>query len=142
MIDTSFSPRNVVTTFENEFGDTKIIHRPKGSAMKIYKGGKTPVLAVNRAISVLMGRRIRARREALGMTMEQLGIAAGLMSQTPKQYIYSMEKSVRKEGVRLGTLFLLAKALGCSPADLLPSIDESMDAAGVSIATVSRMVVA
>lgn len=136
-----YRPRNIVATFVDDYGDERVIHRPQGKAMRVFKGLDTPVLMLNRAVAVLMGERIRARRLAIGMTMEELGRKSGLSSQNPKQYIFAIEKCGRTAGVRLGTLFLLANALKAEVQDLLPSYEEAAAYAGVTEITTTKMTV-
>lgn len=138
--DARFSPRNPVAAFTDEYGDEQIIHRPKGRRLSVYKGGNTPALLMNRAVAVLLGQNIRRERERCGMTMKELGEKCGLCTGSPKQYIYHIETGFRKEGVRLGTLFVIAEALGVAPQALLPSFAEAADLAGVSLRALERVV--
>jgi transcriptional regulator with XRE-family HTH domain len=60
-----------------------------------------------------LGRRIRARRTAMGLSQEQLGHRAGLH----RTYIASLESGERNPG--LHTLVKLALGLGIDVADLV-----------------------
>jgi DNA-binding Xre family transcriptional regulator len=132
-----------VATYTDEYGDTRIIHaeRGKGGKLRRLKGMDTPAGLLNRAIAILLGRRVRERRLHLGLTMPEVAKRAGLASASPKQYIYHIETAHRREGVRLGTLFALAHALECEPADLLPSAAEAMNLASVKPATSDTLAV-
>jgi transcriptional regulator with XRE-family HTH domain len=57
---------------------------------------------------------IRSRRTTLGLSQEELGERAGLH----RTYIGALERGERNLSVR--TLYRVAAALECSPADLLP----------------------
>jgi len=61
----------------------------------------------------LVGRNVRQRRTALGMTQEELAVAAGVS----QQYVSGLERGQRNPTVL--TLWDLAKPLEASPADLL-----------------------
>jgi DNA-binding Xre family transcriptional regulator len=136
-----FEPRNPVAEFQDEHGDTQTIHRPKGRRLSVYRGGNTPVLRMNRAVAVLLGERIRARRLMLGMTQEQLCLKAGFVHTHPKQRMADIERATRAEGIRLGSLYAVAYALGCHPGDLLPPMDDVMKLAGVGPQAATPLVV-
>ncbi len=126
------APRAPVATFTDEYGDERIIHRPKGRRLSVFNGGDTPTLRMNRAVAVLLGKAVRARRNELGYTARELCMRAGFVDVNPKQRIHHIETAMRGEGVRLGTLYALAHALDCAPVDLLPSVKEAADLAGVA----------
>lgn len=136
-----FQPKNPIATFEDDYGDTKIIHRPKGRRLSVFTGGNTPALRLNRAVAILVGQRVKARRQSLQMTQKQLCLRAGLQNVNPKQYIHAIEAATRMQGVRMGTLFALAHALRCAPGDLLPTVDEACALADVGPGTVSALAV-
>ena len=58
---------------------------------------------------------LRTRREAKGLTLDQAAVAAGFST---RQQWYLIE-SGRRANVTISTLGRLAKALQCSPDDLL-----------------------
>ena len=62
--------------------------------------------------------KIKAVREARGLTHEQAAAAAGFKS---RQNWYAVESGKRggENGITLGTLDAIAKALDCDPRDLL-----------------------
>lgn len=127
----AYKPENVITTFVDKYGDTRTIHRPRGSSLRVCNDSDTPVLLMNRAAAYLLGKKVRARRLTLGLTQKQLCELAGFVDVNPKQRIYGIETAKRGGGVRLGTLFALAHALRCEPQDILPTTDEVLSAAGV-----------
>ena len=125
-------PERVVASYEDQFGDVRLIHRPKGKALRIAKNCNTPALRMNRVAATLIGQKIKQRRLLKGYALEELATLAGLASQTPKQYMWSIEQATRGEGVRTGTLYALAIALDCEVSDLLPSTCEVAAAASVA----------
>jgi len=134
-----YKPRRVVATFIDEYGDEQIIHRPKGGAaskLRVFRALNTPSLRLNRAVSYLLGDRIKARRLELGLSLKEVAYRAGLQTVSPKQYIHAIETAGkgnnRAEGIRLGTLFALSYALECQPGDLLPPPEDAMALANIS----------
>lgn len=128
-----FSRGHIEARVVDQFGDERVVHRTKGNRLSVKREGNTPAHALNRAVAVALGQRIRQAREAAGMSLSDLCIRAGLASATPKQRMYEIERGHRREGMRLGTLYAIAIALGLSPADLLPSPGEVSVAAGVRL---------
>jgi lambda repressor-like predicted transcriptional regulator len=117
-------------TYIDRYGETREIHHTR-HGLKVKRNSVTPVLNLNAHVGRLTGEKIRAEREAQGMTLAQLCVAAGLSSATPKARMWEIEQGVRKEGLRFGTLFAIAFALGVEPCQLLPSVAEAAAAAGV-----------
>ena len=128
-----YQPSNVIATYTDDYGDERAIHAPMGknSALRRAKNADTPALRMNRAAGIMMGLRVRARRLELGLTPAQVCLRCGLTYTSPKNFLWMLETGFRKEGVRLGTLYALAIALECEIGDLLPSIAEITEAAGV-----------
>jgi len=58
----------------------------------------------------------------------------------PKEYMWSIENAVRDNGVRIGTLFAIARALGCEVGDLLPNVSDVSQSAAVFDETIVRAV--
>lgn len=120
--------------FTDQYGEKRTIHRLKGSTLAVKRVGNTPALAMGRAAAVLMGLRIRAARQAAGMSLADLCMRAGL-SAAPghhKHRMYEIEKGARRLGVQIGTLYAIALALDVPVSDLLPSVDEIAKAADVA----------
>jgi len=113
----------IVGVFEDKFGEEKTVHRPKGRRLRVLKNLDTPVLRMNRVAAELIGQLIRERRISAGLTLEELGERAGLSSLTKKQYVWGIEHATRGQGVRIGTLYAIARILKCEVGDLLPSVD-------------------
>lgn len=124
------SHKNVVATFADKYGEVKQIHATR-HGLKVARGKSTVVLKLNGAIAPLIGLNIRRERLAQKMTLEQLCRKAGLASATPKSRMYEIEKGSRGEGIRMGTLYAIAVALGVAPSYLLPSTEEALRDAGV-----------
>jgi DNA-binding Xre family transcriptional regulator len=133
-----YAPKEIVGTYHNKHGDERIVHKPKGRALRVLKEMNTPVLRMNRVSAELSGKLIRERRLAKGFTLEDLANRAGLKSQTPKEYMWSLENCVRGQGMRMGTLYAIARALGCEVSDIIPSVAEVEKAAVVFDVTVIR----
>jgi len=60
------------------------------------------------------GALVRAKREAAGLSQEELGFRAGLH----RTYVGSVERGERN--ITLANVYRLAKALGCSATELMP----------------------
>ena len=63
------------------------------------------------------GRSVRARRQALGLSQEQLAARAGI----GRSYVTDIETGIRN--VALWTIVRLATALGTAPSALLGEVD-------------------
>jgi DNA-binding Xre family transcriptional regulator len=122
MAQVNVIPREI--EFEDRYGEARVIHRRNGNRFSVKKTSTTPVLALNQELSMLVGQRIRALRIDRGMGLGELCDRAGLISATPKSRMWEIENSIRKQGVRLGTLYAIAMALGVEVAALMPSVDE------------------
>ena len=66
------------------------------------------------AIRVGFGKCLRAKRNSLGISQEELAFRCGLH----RTYVGSVERGERN--LSLENIFLFAKALKCSPVELLP----------------------
>jgi len=124
-----------IATFENRFGETKVIRLTR-SGLRVQNNQSTAVLELNRRIAGLLAANIKARRVELGMTLEQVCVASGLVSPTPKSRMWEIENNLAGNGLRLGTVYALAIALQTTPDALLPTLDEVM--AGGSVQQVSE----
>lgn len=116
-----------VTTFVDKYGDERVIYRSRSSKMTLKRKGVTPVIEISRALGEMVGARIKRARLRQGLSMEQLGIRAGLATSTPKQRIHEIEhgrKGDRREGVSLGTIYAIAFALDVPVCELLPTVDD------------------
>jgi len=67
------------------------------------------------AIRVGFGKQLRAKRNSLGISQEELAFQSGLH----RTYVGSVERGERN--LSLENIFVLAKSLRCSPKDLLPT---------------------
>lgn len=136
-------PKQIVTTFEDRFGDVRRIYRESPrSALKLAKLSDTVSHKMNRVCAVLIGQRIKEKRVAAFMTLEALCLRAGLKAANPKTRMWEIENSIREEGLRMGTLFALAHALGCEAIDLLPTVAEVAEMAGVEVKATPALSVA
>lgn len=126
------SRNHVVAKVVDQYGDERTIYKSKGGSLRIKNRDDNSVaLKMNRVAGKLIGAKIKIRRLEADMTLDELCKRAGLRSQTPKQQMWQIENAVRKEGVRIGTLYAIAAALDCDIRDIMPSPQEVMKAAGV-----------
>ena len=130
-----------VAKFIDRYGDEKTIHKKKNGRLAVKRESTTPALALNRTVGRIIGGRIRERRVAAGMTLEELCIRSGLATMSPKARMWEIENSIRSEGVRLGTLYAIAAALECEVAALMPPLTEVLCAAKVENLTETRLAV-
>jgi DNA-binding XRE family transcriptional regulator len=121
---------NEVATFVDKYGDERTIHRTR-HGLKVKNEHKTPILQMNQAIASLIGPRIKALRQERGWTLVELADRIGIKSGHPKNRIWEIENSVRREGMRLGTLYALALAFDVEIEELMPSVEEVARAARV-----------
>ncbi len=126
--------QKVIGTYTDKYGKDRTVRRDKGGTLRIAREGPSVVLTLNAAAAELTGLLIREHREQVGLTLEALCIKSGLVSTYPKSRMWEIEKGTREgNGIRLGTLYALAHALGISPCRLLPTSDEVFAKAGVGL---------
>lgn len=70
-----------------------------------------------KAIRVGFGMLLREKRQALGISQEELAFRSGLH----RTYVGSVER--RERNLSLENIFVFAKALECSPKDFIPKIN-------------------
>lgn len=119
-----------LAVYEDKFGDERVIHKTR-HGLKVKQTKATPILKLNQAIAGMIGERIRYYRQQRGYTLEELATRTGMVAGWPKNRMWEIENAVRKQGVRLGTLYALAMALDVPVAALLPPVDEVAAEAGV-----------
>jgi DNA-binding Xre family transcriptional regulator len=119
-----------VAEFQDKYGDTKTIHKTR-HGLKVKRDNLTPILQMNQAIAGMFGERIKKLREERGYTLEELAHRIGIRSGHPKNRMWEIENTVRREGVRMGTLYAIAMALEVEVSELLPSVSEVAEEAGV-----------
>ena len=133
-----YEPSKIVGTYTDKFGNERIVHSPKGRALRVLKEMNTPALRMNRVACELSGSLIREKRISAGLTLDELATRAGLKSQTPKEYMWSIENCSRQHGVRVGTLYAIARVLCCEVGDLLPKVSDVETAASINDVTIVR----
>ena len=67
-------------------------------------------------IKVGFGELVRQKRQALGISQEELAFRSGLH----RTYVGSVERGERNLSIE--NVFILAKALECHPRDLIPNL--------------------
>lgn len=119
-----------VARFEDKYGEERVIHKTR-HGLRVKQEKRTPALRMNRAVSAMIGARIREARKAHGWTLEELAVRAGMASGNPKDRIWAIENATRGEGMRMGTVYALACALGVEATDLMPRVADVAAAANV-----------
>ncbi len=123
----------IVAEFIDKYGETRKLRQVGPRRIKVAKDTDTVSHKMNRVASKMIGAKIKERRIAAGLSLEELCILSGLVSATPKQRMWEIENALRQEGTRTGTLFALAKALNCEVSDLMPSVAAVAEMAGVEM---------
>lgn len=119
----------IVAEFINEYEEKRVIHRDPRGRLCLRRNRELPAQALSKAVSSYAGAKIRDERRAQGISLEELAKRAGL---TPtKQRMREIEVNQRSSGMRIGTLYCLARALGKQPWDFLPDTDAAFESAGV-----------
>ena len=131
--------KNIVASFLDKYGEERKIHHTR-HGLKVLRRNSTLVLSINPIIGQMVGKKIKALRLKNDLTLESLCKKAGLASSTPKSRMWEIEKGVRGEGLRFGTLFALAIALGVEAGDLLPTTEEVIAETGIKIKTESILI--
>ena len=128
--------------FLDQYGEKRIIHNPRGRGLRLKKHDDTISHVLNRAAGGMIGARIKARRLAAGLTLDELLTKAGLVAGPGqgKARMWEIENAGQnsptrknKQGVRFGTLYALAIALECEPFDLMPTAKEVAAVANVAL---------
>jgi hypothetical protein len=116
--------------FTDSYGDERVIRKRVSGGFSVKRDAVTPILAINREVSCLVGKRIHALRVERGLTLVELATRIGAGTGNPKQRMWQIENPGVREtgetygGMRLGTLYALAIALGVEVIDLLPAVSE------------------
>lgn len=121
---------NVVANFKDKYGETRQIHHTR-HGLKVKRKGITVQHAFTKVISEYIGAKIKEKRIELGMTLEDLCVMSGLASSTPKSRMWEIENVIREGGIKFGTIYCIANALGCEVNDLIPSVTEAKELAGI-----------
>jgi len=129
--------RPVLVDFVDQFGEKQVIHRTHGR-LGIRRKSDTVCLTMTKVVGRVVGERIREERLKAGLSMEQLALRAGLTG--GKQGIYQIEQAMNT-GIRLGTLYALAAALGVSPFSLLPPVSMVLEQAGATMRQEEKLAV-
>lgn len=112
----------------DQYGDERIIYRQRGMRdLRIKNTKSTFALVCNRIAADFISKEISRLRKESGMTMEQFAEKAQIKG--GKQRVYEIESNARKDGLRMGTLFAVANALGVDAKDLMPDQADVISAA-------------
>lgn len=122
--------------YKDRFGDDRVIRKTRRGWQK-KRTRRTPALAFCRAIAAPIGAEIGRRRRAAGLTLKELCETAGLAGESPKSRMWAIENATRTQGIRLGTIYAIASALGVEATDLMPTVREASEAAGVEFAEIT-----
>lgn len=125
---------HVIATITDKFGEPRQVVQ-RGSRIRIANSSITPIMAMNREVAVMMGENIKKARLAAGLTLEECAIRAGMTSGWPKNRMYEIESGQRRTGIRFGTLYAVAAAIGVEVHELLPRLSQVMAEAEVKKAT-------
>lgn len=123
----------IIASFTDKYGETRHIRQSNKRRIQLAKNTDTVSHKMNRVAAVMIGAKIKERRLAAGLTLEELCIRSGLVSSIPKSRMWEIENALRREGMRMGTLFAISHALNCEVADLLPTVAAVSEMAGVSM---------
>ena len=124
-------PKVVEGHFVDRMGRKRTIRKTR-YGLQIQRVRSTVPITLNRVVGPLIGKRIQQVRRAKRMSLAALCQRAGLVAAEPKSRMWEIENSIRKEGMRLGTMYAIALALGVEVATLLPTAQEIAEAAGVT----------
>lgn len=119
----------VIAEFIDEYDEKRIIHKGRNGVLRMKRFRETVGQSLSKAVGGIAGKNIRRLRKERGLTMVELARRAGL---TPtKQRMKEVEDN-GSSGLRIGTLYAIAGALGVGVGDLLPSVPEAFRHAEVS----------
>lgn len=119
-----------LATFVDKYGEERTIHKTR-HGLRVKRENVTPILALNPVVAGLIGERVRALRIERGWELAELAHRIGVRGGHPKNRMWEIERGTRGEGIRLGTLYALAIALGVEVTDLMPTVDEVAELARV-----------
>lgn len=77
--------------------------------------GSTPTESLDASLNRAIGRAVRARREAAGLSMRALAVRAGVS----QPFLSQLERGTSSASI--STLYRVASALGVTPGELLPA---------------------
>lgn len=115
---------NRVAQFIDKVGEQReiIVGHNRRLRVKNHQDSLTNLLAT--ATARLIGQRIRLARQAVSMSASGLAQRIGVEGGNPKNQICNLEKQFRNHGIKTGTIYAVALAVGIEPHELLPSLRE------------------
>lgn len=130
----------VIAEFVDRYGEDRVVHRTH-SGLRVRRETITPALAMNQPITKMMGAKIRNLRIEQGMGLAELALRCGMGNGNPKDRMWRIENATRNEGMRMGTLFAVAFALGVEATELMPTVSEVVAAAKIEQVEMPSVVV-
>lgn len=134
------SKKHVVAKVVDQYGDERLIYKNHGHGLRIKNDeDNSVVLKLNRVLGPAIGLKIKEKRLQCGMTLEQLAKRAGLRGEPAKAQMWAIEKGLRKQAIRIGTLYAIAAALDCEATELLPTVSEILLISDISVKTSEKL---
>lgn len=130
--------RELVGKFKDKYGDDRTLIRRKG-VLAVERRRSTVIQEMNRVVGAYVGERIKQIRERKGMTLEACCRKMGYIDVVPKNRMWRIEQGL--DGIRMGTVYAAAIALGVEVQEILPEINEVMELAEVQNRPVDQEVI-
>lgn len=119
----------IIAEFMDEFEEKRVIHKTRHGTLRMKRFRETVGQSLSKAVGDIAGRNIKRVRKERGLSLVELARRAGL---TPtKQRMKEIEDN-NSGGLRIGTVYACAGALGVSIVEILPPVSEAFKAAEVS----------
>lgn len=133
------SNANIVATFSDQFGEQRKIHSTR-NGLTVKRREDTHCNVLSKAISGYVGERIKAVRQSKEMSMEELGLRAGLTSgNNIKQRVWAIESNLQGRGIKFGTLYQIAIALDVAITELMPTTETVKQMTGTKMMPVATL---
>lgn len=116
------SEPETLATFTDKYGSDRVVHRSYRGALRVKREKLTPALKASNAIGQVIAKRIKEERVKRGWDMPFLARLVGMSTGNAKARIWAIENGTQRGGMRLGTLYVFAKAFGLEARDLLPAV--------------------
>ena len=107
----------------DRYGDERVLRKTR-HGWQLKRDGDSYSDILTPVISKIIGEKIRQIRLSKGLSADELARRVGFSGSKPKGRIYEIEKTPRKYGIRLATLYVIATALECEVIELIPSLQK------------------